>query len=127
MKLSPLDALHRKLGARLVPFAGWEMPVHYTGIMDEHKAVREACGVFDISHMGQFLITGNGAEVSLNRLLTNNVAKLKPGRAHYTFLLNEQGGNANKSLFSWRERTSLRQGLSIAGILIWLEIGRAHV
>lgn len=76
----------------MVPFAGWEMPVQYKGIVDEHKAVRSSVGVFDISHMGQFLIEGHGAEAFLNRALTNNVSKLFPGQGQYTLLLNAQGG-----------------------------------
>lgn len=76
----------------MVPFAGWEMPVQYTGIVDEHKAVRERVGVFDISHMGQFLMVGTGVEDFLNRALTNNVSKLSVGQGQYTLLLNNQGG-----------------------------------
>ena len=76
----------------MVPFAGWEMPVQYAGIVDEHKAVRSAVGVFDISHMGQFLVEGHGAEAFLNRALTNNVTKLAPGQGQYTLLLNADGG-----------------------------------
>jgi aminomethyltransferase len=92
-KRSPLHDAHLELGGRIVPFAGWEMPVQYKGgIMEEHRAVRERCGVFDISHMGQFVITGASAEAALNALLTNNIAKLSPGEAQYTFLLNENGG-----------------------------------
>lgn len=91
-KRSPLHEAHLALNARMVPFAGWEMPVQYKGIVDEHKAVRERVGVFDISHMGQFLIEGTGAEVFLNRALTNNVTKLAVGQGQYTLLLNDQGG-----------------------------------
>jgi aminomethyltransferase len=76
----------------MVPFAGWEMPVQYTGIVDEHKAVRGSVGVFDISHMGQFLLEGRGAEAFLNRALTNNVSKLAPGQGQYSLLLNANGG-----------------------------------
>ncbi len=76
----------------MVPFAGWEMPVQYTGIVEEHKAVRNAAGVFDISHMGQFLVSGKGAEAFLNRTLTNDVSKLAPGQGQYTLLLNDKGG-----------------------------------
>lgn len=92
MKFSPLDKEHRDLGGRMVPFAGWEMPVMYSSIIDEHKAVREKCGVFDISHMGQLFVSGKEAEEWLNSLLTNDVASLDDGQAHYTFLLNEEGG-----------------------------------
>lgn len=76
----------------MVPFAGWEMPVQYSGIVEEHKAVRERAGVFDISHMGQFLVSGAGAEAFLNRVLTNNVAKLAPGQGQYTLMLHAGGG-----------------------------------
>ncbi len=92
MKRSPLHDAHAALGARLVPFAGWEMPVQYSGIVDEHKAVRASAGVFDISHMGQFLVEGRDAEAFLNRMLTNNISKLAPGQGQYTLLLNERGG-----------------------------------
>jgi aminomethyltransferase len=76
----------------MVPFAGWEMPVQYSSIMEEHQFVRNRVGVFDISHMGQFLISGSGAEAFLNRLLTNDVTELAPGQGHYTLMLNEAGG-----------------------------------
>ncbi|PAW67018.1 MAG: glycine cleavage system protein T [Verrucomicrobiia bacterium Tous-C4TDCM] len=89
---SPLEALHLRLGARMVPFAGWNMPVQYTSIMDEHAAVRTATGIFDISHMGQFIVSGPGALTWLNRMLANNVAKLEVGQGQYSFLLNERGG-----------------------------------
>ncbi|MEI6535923.1 MAG: glycine cleavage system protein T, partial [Verrucomicrobiaceae bacterium] len=92
LKRSPLHEMHVELGARMVPFAGWEMPVQYKGIVDEHKAVRERAGIFDISHMGQFLIEGRGAEAFLKRALTNNVSKLAPGQGQYTLLLNAAGG-----------------------------------
>lgn len=76
----------------MVPFAGWEMPVSYSSIIDEHRAVREACGMFDISHMGEFFVRGPGAQAWLESLLTNRVEKLQPGVGQYTFLLNENGG-----------------------------------
>lgn len=81
-----------ELGAKLVPFAGWYMPVQYTAVLDEHSAVRTKVGVFDISHMGQFFISGDGAAEWLNRMLANNIAKLGIGEGQYTFLLNETGG-----------------------------------
>lgn len=92
---SPLHDEHLSLKARMVPFAGWEMPVQYDGIMPENKAVRSALGVFDISHMGQFRVTSLGegqAEQWLDSLLTNRVAKLQNGDGQYTMLLNEAGG-----------------------------------
>src|ERR1043166_8741758 len=76
----------------MVPFGGWLMPVQYTSIMEEHQAVRKNVGVFDISHMGQFIVEGNGAGRWLNTMLTNNIEKLGVGQGQYTFLLNEKGG-----------------------------------
>ncbi|BCU78926.1 aminomethyltransferase [Luteolibacter sp. LG18] len=87
-----MEAAHVELGAKLVPFAGWNMPVQYTAILDEHSAVRTKAGVFDISHMGQFLVSGEGALEWLNKMLANNVAKLGEGEGQYTFLLNGHGG-----------------------------------
>ena len=76
----------------MVDFGGWSMPVQYSGIIEEHHAVRNSLGVFDISHMGQFTVEGKGASAWLNRLLTNNVDRLSVGECQYTLLLNEQGG-----------------------------------
>ena len=92
LKQSPLAGVHRELGARMVPFAGWEMPVQYKSILVEHAAVREHVGIFDISHMGQFVAKGSGVVEWLDGILTNRVAKLEPGRGQYTIMLNEQGG-----------------------------------
>ncbi|MCB1061741.1 MAG: glycine cleavage system aminomethyltransferase GcvT [Verrucomicrobiae bacterium] len=89
---SPLAAEHQKLDARFAAFAGWEMPIQYAGIMPEHRAVRESCGVFDISHMGQFLVEGDDAATWLNGLLTNDVGVLASGEGQYTLMLNEAGG-----------------------------------
>src|SRR5262249_2254519 len=76
----------------MTPFAGWLMPVQYSGIVEEHQTVRNAVGIFDISHMGQFIVHGAAGRDSLNRMLTNNVEKLATGAGQYTFLLNEDGG-----------------------------------
>jgi aminomethyltransferase len=76
----------------MVDFAGWEMPVQYTGILDEHRTVRENCGVFDISHMGEFFVRGPKATEWLDSLLTNRVPALDVGQAHYSLMLNERGG-----------------------------------
>ncbi len=92
IKHSPLKAAHVALGAKLVSFAGWNMPVQYTSIIDEHTAVRTACGIFDISHMGQFIVSGPTAAAWLNGLLTNDIAKLGIGQGQYTLMLNESGG-----------------------------------
>ena len=83
---------HVKLGAKMVPFAGWLMPVQYTGIVDEHQAVRNKVGMFDISHMGQLIVEGNDSRAWLNTMLTNNLDKLEVGQGQYTFLLNDKAG-----------------------------------
>jgi len=89
---TPLYDEHVRLGAKMVAFAGWLMPVQYTSIVEEHQAVRNNVGVFDISHMGQFIGDGAGARDWLNGMLTNNVDKLDVGMGQYTFLLNDRGG-----------------------------------
>jgi aminomethyltransferase len=91
-KKTPLYSEHEKRGAKIIPFGGWAMPVQYTSIFDEHNAVRQAVGVFDISHMGQVFVSGARAQAWLNRILTNNVDRLDDGEGQYTFLLNENGG-----------------------------------
>ena len=91
-KKTPLYKEHVRLGAKMVPFAGWLMPVQYTSIVAEHQAVRNNAGIFDISHMGQLIGDGTGAREWLNTMLTNNIGKLEVGTGQYTFLLNEGGG-----------------------------------
>jgi aminomethyltransferase len=92
LKRTPFFEMHRALGAKLVPFAGYEMPVQYpAGITAEHKAVRSGCGVFDVSHMGEFIVTGPQAVEFVNYVTTNDVAKLEVGQAHYSTILNERG------------------------------------
>ena len=92
LKRTPLHDIHAALGAKLVPFAGYEMPVQYpTGITAEHNAVRQNCGLFDVSHMGEFDIRGPGAVEFVNYVTTNNVAALTVGQAHYSTILNERG------------------------------------
>jgi aminomethyltransferase len=92
LKTSPLHDEHVRLGAKMIEFGGWNMPVQYTGIVDEHQTVRTALGVFDISHMGQFFVAGERASSWLNRILTNNVERLSVGQGQYTLMLNERGG-----------------------------------
>jgi aminomethyltransferase len=91
-KKTPLYDEHVRLGAKMVPFAGWLMPVQYTSIVEEHQAVRNNVGIFDISHMGQFVVDGAGAREWLNTMLTNNIDKLDIRMGQYTFLLNKRGG-----------------------------------
>jgi aminomethyltransferase len=89
---TPLYDRHVAAGARMVPFAGWEMPVQYEGVIPEHRAVRGDCGVFDVSHMGEFEVEGMHALDLLQGLLSNDVAKVGVGEAQYTLLTNERGG-----------------------------------
>jgi aminomethyltransferase len=89
---TPLYARHVALGARLVPFAGWEMPVQYEGVIPEHRAVRTDAGAFDVSHMGELLVEGAGARSFLQSVLSNDLERIGPGRAQYTLLTNEHGG-----------------------------------
>lgn len=91
-KRTPLYDEHVRLGAKIVLFAEWLMPVQYTSIVEEHQAVRNNVGIFDISHMGQLIVEGSGAREWLNTMLTNNIDKLDVGTGQYTFLLNERGG-----------------------------------
>src|ERR1017187_4572494 len=92
LKRTALYSAHQKLGAKLIDFGGWEMPVQYTSITDEHLAVRNAAGIFDISHMGEVTISGAGAVEFLNRTLTNDIRKLASGQGQYTLMCNERGG-----------------------------------
>ena len=92
LKKTPLFDVHVAAGARMVDFGGWGMPVQYAGILAEHNGVRSAVGLFDVSHMGEFLVEGDGAEAFLQRLTTNDVSALVDGQAHYTVALYEHGG-----------------------------------
>src|SRR5918995_927893 len=92
LQRTPLHDRHVALGARMVPFAGWEMPVQYAGVIEEHRAVRTDAGVFDVSHMGELEIEGPRAKELLQSLLSNDLEKIGPGRAQYTLLTNERGG-----------------------------------
>src|SRR3954469_18928551 len=89
---TPLYDRHLALGARMVPFAGWEMPVQYDGVIPEHLAVRSDAGAFDVSHMGELEVEGPRAEGLLQRTLSNDVGRIEPGQAQYTLLTNERGG-----------------------------------
>jgi aminomethyltransferase len=101
LKRPPLYQAHVAAGARLVPFAGWEMPVQYEGVRGEHLAVRESCGVFDVSHMGEIETSGPQAKALLQRLLSNDVSRLEVGGAQYSVLCQEDGGILD-DLFTYR-------------------------
>jgi aminomethyltransferase len=101
LKRTPLHDRHAAAGARLVPFAGWEMPVQYAGIRPEHEAVRNAVGVFDVSHMGEVETTGPDAEKFLQRILSNDVSRIAEDGAQYSVLCKDDGGVLD-DLFSYR-------------------------
>jgi aminomethyltransferase len=92
LRTTPLNATHRKMGAKMVDFGGWDMPVQYSSLLEEHHAVRQRVGVFDVSHMGEIEIRGPEALKLVDYVSTNNASKLKIGQAHYSALLYEHGG-----------------------------------
>ncbi len=98
MKQLHLTQVHRSLGAELMPFAGWEMPIKYTSVAEEHLAVRNAVGLFDVSHMGEFHVAGRGTTAFLQHVTSNDISKLKIGSAHYSTILNERGGTKDDGL-----------------------------
>ena len=101
LRQTPLHDRHVALGARMVPFAGWEMPVQYEGIRQEHVAVRRSAGLFDVSHMGEVETSGPDAEAFLQRLLSNDVSRIPEGGAQYSLLCREDGGVLD-DLFTYR-------------------------
>ncbi len=103
LDLLPLDALHRELGARMVPFAGYAMPIQYEGIIAEHQWTRQNAGLFDVSHMGQVIVTGERADVALEALMPGDITGLKTGALRYSMLLNDQGGILDDLMVTRRE------------------------
>jgi aminomethyltransferase len=103
MRRSPLHDLNESIGARFVDFGGWEMPVQYDSVLAEHRAVRSDVGVFDVTHLGRFALSGPGAEAALTRLLCNDISRVAPGRCQYTMLLNESGGIVDDLIVWWRD------------------------
>jgi aminomethyltransferase len=101
LRYSPLDAQHRKLGAKMVPFGGWDMPLQYTGVLDEHRACREHAVVFDVSHLGTVEFRGAGAHGALQWLLTNDLDRIEPGRAQYTHLLDAIDAHVVDDVIVW--------------------------
>lgn len=101
MNRSPLHQLNLDLGARLVDFGGWEMPVQYDSVIAEHKAVRSSVGFFDVSHLGRFALKGEGAAPALSELFCNNLARVEPGTAQYTMMLDENGGVVDDVIVWW--------------------------
>ena len=134
LKRTPLHATHREWGAKLVPFGGWEMPLQYSGIVAEHRAVRERAGLFDISHMGQFLAAGPQAAAALDQLLTNAVTDLAIGQGRYSLLCQPDGGIRDDLIYYRIEPTVFLLVVNAARLdddFAWLnthaQIGRAHV
>src|SRR2546427_2244349 len=95
---TPLYGWHASRGAKIVEFAGWDMPLLYTGIVEEHLAVRRAAGLFDVSHMGKLVLEGPGTTAAVNRLSTNDIPGT-PGRCRYTHLLDDEGRNLADGIF----------------------------
>lgn len=101
MRRSPLHEKHLELGARFTAFGDWEMPVQYGSVLAEHRAVRERAGFFDVTHLGRFELTGEGAQVAIRRLLCNDIEKIGPGRCQYTMILNQRGGIIDDLIVWW--------------------------
>jgi len=101
LRHSPLDAEHRALGARMAEFGGWEMPIQYRGVLEEHRACREHAVVFDVSHLGTVEFTGPGARDALQWLLTNDLGRIGPGRAQYTHLLDPADAHVVDDIIVW--------------------------
>lgn len=147
LKQTALYDRHRDLGARLIPFAGWEMPVQYEGIIAEHRAVRNQAGLFDLGHMGQLEVTGPDALAFLQYTTTNDLSALRPGQAKYTLLSNQNGGviddlivyrspegedgymvvmnasNADRDVAWWQEMRARRDDMNVSLRNISPEIG----
>jgi aminomethyltransferase len=107
LRRTPLYAAHVAAGGKIVPFAGFEMPLQYTSLLDEHRAVRERAGLFDVSHMGEVVFRGPGALEALQRLVTNDVSKAADGQAQYSAICNERGGIVDDIVVYRRSATDL--------------------
>lgn len=108
LKETPVASAHRQLGARMVDFAGWNMPVQYKSIITEHMAVRQHCGLFDVSHMGEFIVSGSGAGAFVQKMVANDVERLtEPDRALYTQFVNDKGGTVDDLIVYRRQKDFL--------------------
>ena len=104
LKQSPLHDRHEALGAKFAEFGGWSMPLEYpTGVVKEHTAVRESVGIFDVSHLGKAMVSGPGAADYVNATLSNDLAKIHPGKAQYTLCLDESGGIVDDLIAYWHD------------------------
>lgn len=95
---TPLYKTHLRLGGKMIEYAGFKMPVEFSGVISEHLSVREKCGVFDVSHMGEFLISGDDSVTNLDRIMTNEMSTLNPGKVRYTLMCNDNGGTIDDLL-----------------------------
>jgi aminomethyltransferase len=124
LQRTPLYGEHLRLRAKLIAFGGWEMPVYYTSILDEHQAVRQRAGIFDISHMGEVEISGPKAPEWLNSMLTNNLDRLSIGEGQYTLMLNDRGGVIDDLIVYRRSETGYFLVINAANIaedVSWLQ------
>ena len=130
LKETALRSRHERLGARMVPFAGWLMPVQYSGILDEHRVVRSTAGLFDLGHMGQVRVGGPDALSFLQYVTTNDVSKLQPGDAQYSLLPNEQGGVIDDIIvYRWPDEPGYFVVVNASNHdkdLAWLQQQRVH-
>jgi aminomethyltransferase len=101
LRTSPLDDRHRALGAKMAEFGGWEMPLEYTGVLKEHAAVRDSVGLFDVSHLGKASVRGSGAAAYVNATLSNDLAKIEPGKAQYTLCCDDATGGIVDDLIAY--------------------------
>src|SRR5688572_31432313 len=101
LRHSPLDAEHRALGARMAPFGGWEMPIQYTSVLEEHRACREASVIFDVSHLGSVRVVGDGAKSLLQWSLSNDLNRIGPGHTQYTHLLDLDDAHVVDDIIVW--------------------------
>ncbi len=123
MKRTPLYEAHQGLGARLIDFGGWEMPVQYSSIIDEHLAVRRASGLFDIAHMGELIVSGSDALAFVNQVLTNDASPLAVGEGQYSLLCRDDGGVVDDLyVFRWEETSYLWvvNASRIEAVVAWL-------
>ncbi len=127
LKRTSLYDLHRELGAKLIDFGGWEMPVQYSGILQEHRAVRERVGIFDVSHMGELEFSGAGALAALQWLTPNDVTRLSDGRCHYSAFLTDRGTYVDDLLVYRKAEDSWMLVVNAANIPKDFEWARSHV
>lgn len=124
LKRTPIYPLYEELGAKTVDFGGWDLPVQFSGIMEEHRMTREKATLFDVSHMGEILIQGPDSLAFLQRVVTNDVSKLEPNKAQYTFMCYETGGTIDDFLIYMLEENSYLLVVNAANIekdVAWLE------